>query len=151
MTWREDPDEVQWVGGTDRDELACLRCASGLAEGRDRLGEGVLLSRETPDETASSDSSLGLEAPVYSKELVPWREVPFAIDEPPKHDPPASEECPGNAVEIVLLGGVREDRPPTRCLHAVGGRRSTAAPRALWVGRQERSQTRETICSHQSE
>ena len=103
----EDADEVERVGGADRDQLACLGLAARFAKGGDRFGEGVLLTGEAGDEAATADQALCFQPSVHAEQRVPRWQVAFAIEDAAEDDAPAVEEGPGDTLDVVVFRGFR--------------------------------------------
>src|SRR5262245_8777444 len=124
--WCQHADEVERIGGGNRDILSRSRLAAQLAQQADGLWQGELLTGETGNKAPAAYFAVALRPPIDAQELAPWRQpccLPF--NQPPEHHPVARQERSGHMLDrldrglgAALDGAAASQCPATGLRHA---------------------------------
>src|SRR5438270_5032194 len=86
-------DEIQRIGGAQRDPGRRWRRAAHLAQQAYRLGERKLLSRDSRNEAAAANLAARFQTSQHAQQLAPWgKPRRLALEQAPEHDPVAAQQ-----------------------------------------------------------
>src|SRR5262245_42805645 len=95
---REDADQIQRIGGADRDQLGARlltvsrALSADCAEEPDCFGQSELLAADAADKVSAANVALCLQPPIDPKGFEPGHAQRFLFQQTPENDPVASKK-----------------------------------------------------------